>query len=286
MGIKLRQYLILMRFDKPIGILLLLWPTLWGIWIAGNGKPNGWILTVFVVGVIIMRAAGCTINDFADRHFDGYVERTQNRPLATGSISAKEALILFAFLLLSAFALVLTLNLLTILLSFIAVALAASYPFMKRITYWPQLVLGLAFAFGIPMAFAAETEHIPRIAWLLMICATLWTVIYDTQYAMADREEDVLIGLKSTAILFGRFDIAAIVFLQALVLTLFILIGWLQSFNICYFAGVSIAMLLMLYQQILIRKRNPEKCLRAFLNNNWLGLTIFLGIVLNYLFKL
>lgn len=279
---RIRQYFLLMRFHQPIGIFLLLWPTLWGVWIAGNGHPNLWIVCVFVAGVILMRAAGCLINDFADRHFDGKVKRTAKRPLATGAVTSKETLILFSVLVLLAFGLVLTLNPLTIFLSFIALGLAASYPFMKRITHWPQVVLGLAFSFGIPMAFAAQTNHVHFIAWVIMLSATLWTLAYDTQYAMVDRDDDLIIGIKSTAVLFGQYDVPIIIGLQILVITILLIIGLILGFNLYYYIGVVTAMLLIIYQQWLIRSRHPQQCFKAFLNNHWVGLVIFLGIVLNY----
>lgn len=278
---RLYHYFILMRFNKPIGTLLLLWPTLWALWIASAGHPQLLILSVFVGGVIVMRAAGCVINDLADRQLDGHVWRTKNRPLVTGSVQPKEALILFFLLCLMALGLVLLLNILAIALSGIALVFAICYPFMKRYTYWPQFFLALAFSWGIPMAFAAETGHVPPIAWLLFATAMLWTIIYDTQYAMADREDDKKIGVKSTALLFGRHDLWIISSLQILLISLFLLIGYLQNFQISYYYAIAGVGLLIIYQQNLIRHRDPKRCLQAFLNNQWVGLVVFLGIVLN-----
>lgn len=281
---RINRYLELMRFHKPIGILLLLWPTLWALWIAARGLPNLFVLFVFICGVILMRAAGCVINDFADRHFDGAVERTKNRPMVQGRVSEKEALILFTVLCALAFGLVLLMNTLTIQLAVVAAILAASYPFMKRFTHWPQLVLGLAFSWGIPMAFAAQTGKVPMIAWLLFFTAVLWTIAYDTQYAMVDRDDDLIIGIKSSAILFGRYDCIMIISIQIVVLLLLTLIGWILHLNIWYFLGLIITAGLLFYQSILIRDREKDRCFRAFLNNNWVGLVIFAGIFLSYTF--
>ncbi len=270
----------LMRFDRPIGILLLLWPTLWALWIAAKGVPNAVILTVFVLGVILMRATGCIINDFADRKIDTYVKRTQKRPLATGQVSEKEAIFLFTILCLIAFALVLLLNKLTILLASIGVVLAIIYPFMKRYTHFPQFVLGVAFSWGVPMAFAAQTGHVPLIAWLLFLAAALWTVAYDTQYAMVDREDDLKIGVKSTAILFGRFDRLIVGALQTTVLVFLVGLGIGLKLTMWYYLALIGVTCLMLYQQYLTRSREPASCFRAFLNNNWVGLLVFIGILL------
>ncbi len=277
---RLKQYVLLMRFHKPIGILLLLWPALWGLWLAANGTPPVSILAVFIGGVILMRAAGCVMNDFADRHFDGHVRRTKNRPLVTGKVSTQEAIALFCGLSLSAFSLVLLLNRYTILLSLIALALAVSYPFLKRYTHWPQLALGLAFSWSIPMSFAAETQHIPPIAWILFAAAVLWTLVYDTQYAMTDREDDISIGIKSTAILFGRYDRVIIALLQLAVLGLLIIVGYRLQLNQWFYSGLAVAAVIAGYQQFLIRHREPMWCFKAFLNNNWFGLAIFVGFVL------
>ena len=277
------DFLILMRFHKPIGAFLLIWPTLWGLWIAANGTPQVKILSVFIIGVIIMRAAGCIINDVADRHFDQYVERTKMRPLTSGKLSLRSALILFALLYAIAFSLVCLLNTLTIELAIAAAAIAILYPFMKRFTHWPQLILGVAFSWGIPMAFAAITNTVPLIAWWLFITSALWTITYDTEYAMTDRQDDIKIGLKSTAILFGKYDRIIIALLQALIILSLIGIGITLKMHWPYFISVIIATAFFLYHQQLIAKRDPKSCFKAFLNNNWFGLTIFLGILLSYL---
>lgn len=276
----IKKYLILMRFHKPVGTLLLLWPTLWALWLAAHGMPSLKILFVFVMGVILMRAAGCVVNDFADRHIDGYVKRTAQRPLPMGLVTPKEAVVLFFLLSTSAFLLVLLTNRLTIELSFVALALAIIYPFMKRYTHWPQLILGLAFSWGIPMAFAAVTGSVPIKAWILFAAATLWTVAYDTEYAVVDYEDDLKIGIKSTAVLFGPHCIWIISLIQMIVIGLLILIGYSGHFTAVYFLGVALAAVLAIYQQRLIRYREPTQCFNAFLNNNWFGLAIFLGILL------
>jgi len=281
---RLKLYFQLMRLHKPIGILLLLWPTLWALWIAAHGFPSLKNLIIFVLGVILMRSAGCVINDFADRTVDLHVARTKLRPLTSGKISAHEAIILFVILCAIAFALVLLTNVLTILLSVFAVITAFIYPFMKRYTHWPQLILGIAFSFSIPMAFAAETNHVPLIAWILMCANILWTIAYDTQYAMVDREDDLKIGVKSTAILFGRYDRWMIGLFQGAFILLMCVIGFLENFSVVYFAGVFFAVLLFIYQHILIAKRVPEKCFHAFLNNQWGGMVIFIGVLLNYFY--
>ncbi len=280
---RLRQYVLLMRWHRPIGIYLLLWPTLWGLWIAGQGHPDPVIVFIFIFGVILMRSAGCVINDYADRQIDPKVRRTRDRPLATQTVSETEALILFAVLCLIAFGLVLFTNLLTILLSVIAVLLAMSYPFMKRYTYWPQAHLGLAFSWAIPMAFSAQTGTIPVLAWWLLMTNLLWTIAYDTLYAMVDREDDVLIGVKSTAILFGKLDKIAIGILHAVALLLLVWIGQQIQLGMIYDAGLLAASGLAIYQQWLIRDRDPARCFQAFLNNHWLGACIFVGIGGDYL---
>ena len=280
---RLIEYARLMRLDRPIGILLLLWPTLWAMWIAGQGRPDPLVLAVFVAGVVLMRSAGCVINDFADRHFDPHVARTRDRPIAAGRVSPREALILFAVLCLLAFGLVLLMNRLTILLSFVAVVLAVVYPFTKRITHLPQVVLGAAFGWAIPMAFAAQTGELPRIAWLLFVVNILWSVAYDTLYAMVDREDDLKIGVKSTAILFGEADRLVVGVLQLLVLLGLSLVGSLAGLGDFYAIGLLVAALLALYQQYLIRERDPRRCFEAFLNNNWFGAAVFAGIALDYL---
>jgi 4-hydroxybenzoate polyprenyltransferase len=279
---KLYQYALLMRLNRPIGILLLLWPTLWALWIAGQGDPNILVTTVFILGVILMRSAGCVINDYADRNIDPHVKRTRERPLAAKRVSEKEALILFVILCLIAFSLVLLMNILTIGLSVIAALLAATYPFMKRYTHFPQVFLGAAFGFAIPMAFAAQTGEIPLIAWLLFIINLLWTVAYDTLYAIVDRDDDLLIGVKSTAILFGKADKAIVASLQIIVIILLLYLGMLLSYTYLYYMGIFIAAMLVIYQQWLIKDREPARCFQAFLNNHWFGAAVFAGIAGHY----
>lgn len=274
----LREYALLMRLDRPIGNLLLLWPTLWALWIAAGGWPHWQVLTVFVLGVLLMRAAGCVINDYADRNIDPHVSRTQHRPLAAGRVTSKEALTLFALLTLSAFALVLTMNWLTIGLSFIGAALAASYPFMKRFTHLPQAYLGIAFGWAVPMAFAAQANHIPLIAWLLLLATLLWAVIYDTFYALTDRKDDLKIGVKSTAILFGKHVRLIIGILQIALLGLLVIIGNMAALSWPYYVGLAVGAGLFLYQQWLTRDAEPQAGFQAFLNNNWFGAAIFVGI--------
>jgi 4-hydroxybenzoate polyprenyltransferase len=272
-----------MRLDRPVGIFLLLWPTLWALWIAGEGQPDSKVLLVFVAGVAVMRSAGCVINDFADRNFDPYVKRTFNRPLATGKVCPREAMILFAGLCLLAFGLVLLLDPLTIKLSFAGAFLAATYPFMKRYTRWPQVYLGAAFGWAVPMAFAAQTGSMPAAAWLLFIATVLWATVYDTFYAMVDREDDLLIGIKSTAILFGGEDRLITATLQGMLLVLLFWVGYREGLGVYYYLGLLIAAGFAGYQQYLIRNREPAQCFRAFLNNNAFGATIFGGIALHYL---
>ncbi len=279
---RLQQYLTLMRFDKPIGIFLLLWPTLWALWIAAEGVPDTPVLVVFVAGVVLMRAAGCVINDYADRDIDSQVRRTRERPITSGKISPRAALILFAALCLIAFALVLTMNWLTIMLSFVAAFLAATYPFMKRYTYLPQVYLGAAFGWAVPMVFAAQTGAVPNVAWLLFIATVLWATAYDTMYAMVDRVDDLRIGVKSTAILFGEADRAIIGLLQALFFVVLLIVGEQLEMGLFYYGGLGVAGLSALYQQYLIRDRNILRCFRAFLNNNTFGAVIFIGMVLHY----
>lgn len=280
---KLLAYHRLMRTDKPIGALLLLWPTLWALWVATPGLPPLWILAVFVAGVWLMRAAGCVVNDYADRKFDGHVKRTANRPLPSGDVTEKEARTLFVVLVLMSFLLVLTLNTMTILLSVAALALAWVYPFMKRYTHLPQVVLGAAFGWSIPMAFAAVSESVPLSCWLMFLANILWAVAYDTQYAMVDRDDDLKIGIKSTAILFGRQDKLIIGILQVAVLGLMVAIGYLNQLNGAFYAAVAAAGVLFIYQQKLIANREREACFKAFLNNNYVGLVLFLGLAVSYL---
>lgn len=277
-------WLQLMRLDRPIGTLLLLWPTLWAVWVAGEGSPSIRTVIVFTLGVIVMRAAGCVINDYADRDFDGHVSRTKERPLATGTLRGRDALVLFAGLMLFAFILVLFLNRFTFYLAFGGAALAILYPFTKRFTFLPQLFLGAAFAWAIPMAFAAETNSLPHHLWLIYIATLVWTVAYDTQYAMVDREDDLKIGIKSTAILFGDADRLIIGLLQLLALWPLWLLGNQLDFGWAWYLGLITAAGLFVYQQWLIRNRDRDACFRAFLNNQWVGAAIFVGLVLNYLF--
>ena len=281
---RLHQYYYLTRLDRPIGIFLLLWPMLWALWIASEGQPSLLVLFVFLVGVVLMRSAGCVINDFADRKIDPHVQRTSQRPIAAGKVTPKEALVVFVILCLIAFGLVLLMNRFTIYLSFGGVALAAIYPFMKRYTHLPQVVLGMAFAWSVPMAFAAQTNEVPRITWLIYVITVVWAVIYDTMYAMADREEDLKIGVKSTAILFGDADKVILAVLQVMMFVGLLLLGQKVGLNMFYFIFVGIAAGFALYQQYLIRDREPLKCFQAFLNNNWLGAMIFFGILTSYVY--
>ena len=279
---RLIQYALLARMHQPIGSLLLLWPTLWALWIAGAGEPDADVVLVFVVGVFIMRSAGCVINDFADRRVDPHVRRTMHRPIASGKVRPGEALGLFAALCVVAFALVLTLNRLAVLYSFAGAALAASYPFMKRWTYLPQIHLGVAFGWGIPMAFAALTDEVPPLAWLLLTGVVAWAVVYDTMYAMVDREDDLRVGVKSTAILFGDADRFFVGASQVAVVAVLVLAGRQAGLGAAYYCAVALGTLLFVYQQHLIREREPAACFRAFLNNNWVGAAVFAGIVADY----
>lgn len=282
---RFRAYMALTRLDRPIGIWLLMWPMLWALWFAAGGIPSIKVLIIFVLGTILTRSAGCAINDYADRNFDAHVARTSNRPLATGEIKPYEALVIAALLMLLAFALVLQTNTLTIRLSVVALVLAAIYPFAKRYTHLPQVVLGLAFSWAIPMAYAAQTNQLERITWLVFIASVLWAVAYDTEYSMADRDDDRKIGIKSTAILFGDTDIFMIGLIQFLVIMTMTLAGRLLELGFIYYAGLVIAACMVVYQLILIRKRQPKLCIRAFLNNHYLGMVIFIAIVLDYLFS-
>lgn len=280
---KMFAYVELMRFDRPIGILLLLWPTLWAIWIANSGFPDVKIFLTFCAGVVIMRAAGCVINDYADRELDGHVERTQLRPIPAGLVTASEALVLFSLLLALAFLLVLTLNEKTIYLSFIAAAIAIFYPFAKRFTWFPQAVLGVAFSCAIPMAFAAQDQALSELTWLIFFINLIWIMVYDTLYAMADRADDIKVGIRSTAILFGDADKLLIGLMQAMVIIGLLILGAELAFSWVYFVSILIVAALFVWQQILIRKRNPQKCLQAFLNNNYVGMIIFIGILIEYI---
>ncbi len=279
---RLTAYEKLMRLDKPIGILLLLWPTLWGLWFAAGGIPPPNVLLIFLTGTVLMRSAGCVINDYADRNFDPHVERTKNRPLAAGLIRPGEALVLAAVLMLLAFALVLFLNPLTIKLAFVAAALAVIYPFVKRVFPLPQAWLGVAFGFGIPMAYAAMWKNVPVAAWALLAATMLWAIAYDTEYAMVDRDDDLKIGVKSSAILFGRGDVLGVMVFHALFLGVMTWFGWQQLRGAYYFGGLTVASALVIYQYMLIRTRTRDGCFRAFLNNNWVGCVIFIGVALDW----
>lgn len=279
---KFQALLQLIRFDKPIGTLLLLWPTLWALWIAASGLPDLDLLLIFTAGTFLMRSAGCVINDLADRHWDGEVSRTRTRPLVTGAVTVGEARTLFLALLGAAFVLVLFTNRLTVLLSVAAVALASTYPFMKRYTHLPQLVLGAAFSWGIPMAFAAQRDALPPALWLMYFANLAWTMAYDTKYAMVDREDDLVVGIKSTAILFGRHDRLVIALLQLAFLGLLGSAGLAFGLGSIYFSGLVLAALFCVYHQYLIRDRDPNACFRAFLHNNWIGATVFIAIALDY----
>ncbi len=276
-------YIRLLRLHQPIGGFLLLWPTLWALWLAGNGHPPFKLIFLFTLGAFLMRGLGCVANDIADRNFDGFVTRTKKRPLVSGEITLKEAWVLLLFLCFLALCLVLQFNHLTIKLSLIGLALALIYPYTKRFTYWPQWVLGLAFSWGIPMAFAAQTNRVPSIAWLLFICASLWPLAYDTIYAMVDREEDKQIGIKSTALLFGSNETLFIAIFQCSFITLLICLGLLLKLNSIFYVALSLAGGLLIYQQYLIKDRKPENCFKAFLNNNWVGALLFLGFLLGKL---
>jgi 4-hydroxybenzoate polyprenyltransferase len=280
---RLREYALLMRLDKPIGTFLLLWPTLWALWLAGTGHPRQKVVVVFVLGAFLMRSAGCVINDIADRNLDPHVVRTRDRPLAAQRVSVREALWLFIVLCVVAFSLVLLTNTLTILLSLVGIILAMTYPFMKRFHYFPQVHLGAAFGWSIPMAYAAVTGTVPAVAWLLFSANVVWSVVYDTIYAMVDREYDLQIGTKSTAILFGNREKRIIARLQTLLLLLLILVGVVAGLGWAYYVGLFAAAWFALYQQYLIRDREPSQCFKAFLNNNWFGLAVFCGILLDSL---
>lgn len=281
---RLVEYARLMRLDRPIGIWLLLWPVLWALWISADGHPDERVFVIFLVGTFVMRAAGCVINDFADREFDPHVRRTANRPLARGVVSPAEALALFAALGLIALALLIPLNRPTQVLALIGGALAVTYPFLKRFFALPQAYLGLAFSWSVPMAFAAQTGELPLVAWVLFLAGVLWTTAYDTIYAMVDREDDLVIGIRSSAILFGRADRLIVAGLQAGALALLALAGYLAGLGRWYWLGLAIATVTSLHQQYLIRRRDPDDCFRAFLNSNLFGLAVFGGILLDYLF--
>ena len=283
---RLDLYERLMRLDKPIGILLLLWPTLWALWLSAYGQPDWRVVWIFVLGTVLMRSAGCVINDLADRHIDPHVARTKDRPLAAGKVSKKEAVMLFLLLSLCAFCLILPLqNLKVIGLSFVALFLAATYPLTKRFFAIPQAYLGIAFGFGIPMAYAAHLDAVPRVAWYLLLANVFWAVAYDTEYAMFDREDDLKIGIKTSAITFGRFDVAAVMLCYALTLGLLGWVGSILHLGRYYHVGLGVAGALAAYHFLLIRQRDPARCFKAFMHNNWLGASIFAGIVLDYLLR-
>tara|TARA_B100000686_G_scaffold336214_1_gene405840 strand:+ start:1186 stop:2058 length:873 start_codon:yes stop_codon:yes gene_type:complete len=283
---RLEYYKRLMRLDKPIGILLLLWPTLWGLWLAAQGMPDLIILCIFILGTILMRSAGCVINDYADRNIDLHVKRTKYRPITTGEVSPKEAICLFMILIFCAFLLILNLNFLTIALSFCALFLALSYPFTKRFFVMPQAYLGLAFSFGIPMAFAAQINDIPMISWILVTANLLWVIAYDTEYAMVDKADDLKIGIKTSAITFGRFDVTGIMLCHIIFIILMLYVGQIQNLGVAYHLGLGSTLGLIIYQYHLIHDRDPANCFKAFLHNNWVGAAIFCGISLDYFMKL
>ncbi len=282
MADRIKTYTQLMRLDKPIGILLLLWPMLWGLWFAAQGLPSWEILIIFVLGTILMRSAGCAINDYADRKIDPHVERTKNRPMASGRVSSKEALLLAAGLSICAFLLILPLNQLTILLSVPALFLAGTYPFTKRFFAMPQAYLGIAFSFGIPMAFAAQTDSLPPIIWILMLANLFWVIAYDTAYAIVDKPDDLRIGIQTSAITFGRFDVLGVMVCHACFIAIMLIIGQLQQMNLAYYTGLMGATGLIIYQYTLIRNRDRVLCFKAFLHNNWVGMVVFAGIALDF----
>ena len=283
---RLNIYEKLTRLDKPIGILLLLWPTLWGLWLSSVGSPNPAVALIFVLGVVLMRSAGCVMNDVADRRFDAHVERTRDRPLAAGRISSREALMLAASLSALAFGLVLQLNVLTIKLSVAALALAVIYPFLKRVFWLPQAWLGVAFGFGVPMAFAAHHNVVVPIAWTLLLANVFWAIAYDTQYAMVDRDDDIKLGLKSSAILFGRHDVLAIMIFYSLFLATMLYVGYWARMGACYFSGLIVTCVLIAIEYQLIRGRQRERCFKAFLLNNWIGGAVFAGIATDFIYFL
>jgi len=282
---RLHQYWLLVRFHRPIGIFLLLWPMLWALWIAGKGHPSQEVLFVFLVGAILMRSAGCAINDYADRNFDPFVQRTKDRPLATGHVRPSEAIGVFIVFSLVSFFLVLRMNTLTILLSLVGGFFALSYPFTKRYTHLPQFYLGMAFGWAVPMAFAAQTGKIPSEGWTIFLIAIVWAMVYDTLYAMVDREDDIKIGVRSTAIFFGAWDRTIIAILQMIVISLLERVGKQVQLGKIYFFGLFLSSGLFFYQQYLIRKREPTRCFQAFLNNHWFGMSLFVSIFLDFLCK-
>ncbi len=282
---RLSLYAKLMRLDRPIGILLLLWPTLWGVWIAGNGHPAWHIVVIFVLGTVLMRSAGCVINDYADRDFDKHVKRTQDRPVTSGQVAPSEALWLAAGLAFAALLLILPLNTLTLLLSVPAALLAASYPYTKRFFAIPQAYLGIAFGFGIPMAFAAQLNDVPEVAWWLLLANVCWAIAYDTEYAMVDRDDDLRLGIHSSALLFGRYDVAAVMVCYGASLAILAGVGDTLHLGPAYYLGLSVAAGIAAYHYTLIRQRRREDCFKAFLHNNWFGAAVFAGIALDYLLR-
>jgi 4-hydroxybenzoate polyprenyltransferase len=281
--LKIRPFVELTRLNKPVGIYLLLWPTLWALWVAAQGIPDLSLIIIFTLGVILMRSAGCVINDYADRKVDGHVKRTINRPLVTGAVTNKQAIIVFFSLLTAAFVLVLFTNTLTIQLSFAGAVLAAIYPYMKRHTHLPQIFLGAAFSWAIPMAFAAQADELPKYIWLIYIANLSWTVAYDTMYAMVDRDDDIKIGVKSTAILFADADKVMIAVMQGIAIFCLFLLGSELSLNVFYYLGLLVAVGLMAYQQWLIRARDKAGCFAGFINSHWVGVAVWLGLILTYL---
>ncbi|OIR08864.1 4-hydroxybenzoate octaprenyltransferase [mine drainage metagenome] len=279
---RLHLYLQLTRLHRPIGILLLLWPTLWGVWIAGNGHPSWLIVFIFTLGTVLMRSSGCAVNDYADRHIDKHVERTKDRPLTSGKVSERETLWLAVVLALVSFALILPLNPLTWLMSFPAAFLAASYPFTKRFFAIPQAYLGIAFGFGIPMAFAAQLGEVPAVAWVLLLANIFWSIAYDTEYAMVDRDDDIHLGIHSSALFFGKYDVIAVMVCYTLTLLFLAVVGLMADLGLIYFAGLIVAESIALYHYKLIRDRSREKCFAAFLHNNWFGAAVFAGLVGDY----
>ena len=282
---RLSLYLQLTRLNRPIGIMLLLWPTLWGVWIAGNGHPEWYVVLIFVLGTVLMRSAGCAFNDYADRDFDKHVQRTKDRPITSGRISPGEGVWIAVFLSSLAFLLILPLNNLTLLMSFPAVFLAASYPFTKRFLAIPQAYLGIAFGFGIPMAFAAQQASVPPVAWLLLIANVFWAIAYDTEYAMVDRDDDMHLGLHSSALLFGRYDVAAVMACYVITLALLMWAGQMAGLGWMYYAGLAVAAGIALYHYSLIKSRSREACFAAFLHNNWFGAAVFAGVMMDYLLQ-
>jgi len=282
---RLHLYIQLTRLNRPIGILLLLWPTLWGVWIAGNGHPAWYIVFIFTLGTVLMRSAGCAVNDYADRHIDKHVKRTQDRPLTSGKVSERETLWLAVVLALLAFALILPLNPLTWLLSFPAAFLAASYPFTKRFFAIPQAYLGIAFGFGIPMAFAAQLGNVPPVAWVLLLANVFWAIAYDTEYAMVDRDDDIHLGIHSSALFFGKYEVIAVMICYGITLLLLAVAGLMAGLGLAYFVGLIVAEGITLHHYQLIKDRSRESCFSAFLHNNWLGAAVFAGIALDYLLR-